>query len=77
MLTISQKRFIRWAGLVCGNQYQKGGQNGHLSPLEIGIKNQILLEKPEVGISLMSPSLSAEAGCESRKRIVLLLVFIA
>ena len=29
------------------------------------------------GSSLMSPPLSAEAGCESRERIVLLLVFIA
>ena len=27
--------------------------------------------------SLMSPPLSAEAGCESRERIVLLLVFIS
>ena len=26
------------------------GGNGHLSPLEIGIKNQIFLEKTEVGI---------------------------
>jgi len=84
--------------------------------LEIGIKNHIFLEKPEVGIlfpinwfdscndsffagmkltlhksqvhscsvrqwwawgSLMSPRLPAEVGCESRKRIVLQLVFIA
>jgi len=27
--------------------------------------------------SLMSPPLPAEAGCESRKRVVLLLIFIA
>ena len=84
--------------------------------MEIGIRNQIFLEKPEVGIlipinwfdscndsffacmkltlhksqvhncsgmqwwacsSLMSPPLPAEVGCESRERIVLLLVFIA
>jgi len=83
---------------------------------EIGIKNQIFLEKPEVGIlipinwfdfsndsffagmkltphksqvhshsvmqwwacnSLMSPPLPAEAGCKSRERIFVLLVFIA
>jgi len=83
--------------------------------MEIGTKNQIFLQKPEVGIlilinwfdfcndsffagmklalhksqvhsysvmqwwacsSLMSPLLT-EAGCESRERIVLLLVFIA
>jgi len=85
-------------------------------PLEIGIKNQIFLEKPEVDIlipitwfnscnngflagmkltlhksqvhsysvmpwwacnSLVSPPLPADAGCESRERIVLLFVFIA
>jgi len=85
-------------------------------PLEIGIKNQIFLEKPEVAIlipinwfdscngsffagmkltlhkiqvhrysvmqwwtcsSLMYPPLPAEVGCESRERVVLLLVFIA
>jgi len=35
---------IAWASL-------DGRQNGHLLPrLEIGIKNQIFLEKPEVGI---------------------------
>jgi len=84
--------------------------------LEIGIRNKIFLEKPEVGIlipinwfdscndsffacmklilhksqvhscsviqwwacgSLMSPPLPAEVDCESRERIVLLLVFIA
>jgi len=33
--------FIRWAGLVCGTWYKT---------LEIGIKNQIFLEKPEVCI---------------------------
>jgi len=27
-----------------------GGQNGHVTPLEIGIKNQIFMKKPEVGI---------------------------
>jgi len=27
-----------------------GGGNGHLSPVEIGIKNQIFLDKTEVGI---------------------------
>jgi len=92
------------------------GENGHLSLLEIGIKNQIFLEKPEVGIlipvnwfdscndscfaglkltlhksqvhsyivmqwwvcsSLMSPSLPEEVCCQSRERIVLLLVFTA
>ena len=49
---------MRWAGLICGIWFKivndcigvrKGG-NGHLSPLDIGIKNQILLEKTEVGI---------------------------
>jgi len=87
-----------------------------LPRLEIGMKNQIFLEKPEVGIlipinwfesyndsflagmkltlhksqvhsyslmqwwacsSFMSAPLSAEVSCECRKRIVLLLVFIA
>jgi len=87
-----------------------------LPSLEIGIKNKMFLEKPEVGIlfpinwfdfcndsffagmkltlhkgqvhsfslmqwwaysSLVSPPLPAEAGCQSRERIVLLLVFIA
>jgi len=94
----------------------RGAHRSLLPRLEIGIKNQIFLEKPEVGIlipinwfdscnnsffpgmkltlnnsqvhsyslmqwwacsSLMSPPLSAEVGCESRVRIVLLLVFIA
>jgi len=50
--------FIRWAGLVCGTWYKivndrmgvrKSGKTG-ISPLEIEIKNQIFLEKPEVGI---------------------------
>jgi len=94
----------------------RGSKTG-VCPLEIRIKNQIFLEKPEVGIlipidwfdscndsfiagikltlhksrvhssynfmqwwacsSLISPPLPAEAGCESRDRIVLLLVFIA
>jgi len=92
------------------------GAKQAFATLEIGIKNQIFLENPEVGIlipinwfdscndiffarmkltlhksqvhsysvmqwwacnSLMSPALPAEAGCESRERIVLLLVFIA
>jgi len=90
-------------------------QNGYLPRLEIGVKNQIFLEKSEIGIlipinwfdscndtffggvnltlhksqvhsysvmqwwacsSLMSPPLPAEVGCESRERIVLLLVLI-
>ena len=94
---------------------RREGKTG-ICPLEIRIKNQIFLEKAEVGIlipidwfdscndsfiagikltlhkshvhsysvmqwwacsSLMTPPLPAEAGCESRERIVLLLVFIA
>jgi len=94
----------------------RGTKRAFAPRLEIGIKNQIFLEKLEVGIlipinwfdscndsffagmkltlhksqfhsysvmqwwtysSLMSPPLSAEAGCESRERIFLLLVFIA
>jgi len=61
MLAISQKRFfvsldelalfvepdikqsvIAWAFA--------GWKNTHLAPMEIGIKNQIFLEKPEVGV---------------------------
>ena len=92
-----------------------GGAKRAFAPrLEIGIKNQIFLEKPEVGIlipinwfdscndsfclyetyiaqewgsqlchAVMSlqftqvPSFACRGGCESRERIVLLLVFIA
>ena len=51
-------RFIRWAGLVCGNRYKivnnrmgvrREGKTG-ICPLKIGIKNQVFLEKTEVGI---------------------------
>jgi len=50
-------RFIRWAGLVCGTWYKivndrtgvRRGVNARF-PLEIGIKNQLFLEKPDVGI---------------------------
>jgi len=91
------------------------GAKRAFATLEIGINNQIFLEKPEVGIlipinwfdscndsifagmkltlhkrqvhshsvmqwwagnSLMFPPSPAEAGCESRERIFLLLVFI-
>jgi len=60
MLTISQKSFIRRGRLVCETWYKivndrmgvlRGGKTG-ISPLEIGIKNQIFLEKHEVGISI-------------------------
>jgi len=51
-------RLIRWAGLVCGTWYEivndrtgvrKGGEMP-VSPLEIGFKNQLFLEKADVGI---------------------------
>jgi len=90
----------------------RGAKRAFAPRLEIGIKNQIFLEKAEVGIlnsdeliwflqwqvfagmkltlhksqvhsySVMQcahvpPPLPAEAACESRERIVLLLVFIS
>jgi len=59
MLTISQKRlFFSLDELVCGTRYKivndrmgvcRRGKTS-IFPLEIGIKNQIFLEKTEVGI---------------------------
>jgi len=60
MLTISQKRFfvsldelaLLW-NLIWNSKWShgrpQGGKTG-ISPLEIGITNQIYLENPEVGI---------------------------
>jgi len=57
MLTVSQKRFfVSWdeLALVCGTWFKivndRTGETGISPPLEIGIKNQIFLEKTEVGI---------------------------
>jgi len=61
MLKISQKRFfVSWdeLTLVCGTWFnsqwshgrRQGWKTGICPPLEIGIKNQIFLEKTEVGI---------------------------
>jgi len=61
MLTFSQKRFfvsldelalfMEKYSMIAWASAGQGRQNGHLSPrLEIGIKKQIFLEKPEVGI---------------------------
>jgi len=117
-------RFIRWADLVCGTWYKivsdrmgvRKWAKRTFAPLAIGIKNQMFVENPEVGIlipinwfdscndsffadmkptlhksqvhsysimqwwaccSHMCPPLPAEAGCEIRERIVLLMVFTA